>query len=155
MGWATIIMAVNLAIMAQEEGASKDLELTIAMILMGVLLLVSFLFLSSPTKPDFVVPLIILWAFVSCYLQSHCFHYVAKLLLLTHHFVLSFVSCTVDWNRFSTPQWRRNITTKVWVSNYFSLLQYSLCICSIGWNYSSSKGITEDLPPTLYHTSIE
>merc|ERR1719223_1614210 len=59
MGWATIIMAVNLAIMAQEEGAGKELELTIAMILMGILLLVSFLFLSSPTKPDFVVPLII------------------------------------------------------------------------------------------------
>ena len=86
MGWATIIMAVNLAIMAQEQGASKELELTIAMILMGILLLVSFLFLSSPTKPDFVVPLIILWAFVSYIL--YCILCVAEFLTSTHLIIL-------------------------------------------------------------------
>lgn len=71
MAWAIVILMVNLAIMAQDQGASEQLELTIAMVVMGILLLVSFLFLASPRKPDFVVPSILLWTFIGIGFQLH------------------------------------------------------------------------------------
>jgi len=65
VGWVFVLTAVNLLIVSDDAGAGAVVYLTLSLVLLAGLLLIAFFFLTVVKDTDYIVPLVIIWGFVS------------------------------------------------------------------------------------------
>jgi len=121
LGWTMVVLAVNLSLFSTQAGGKNSLELPLAIILMSIMLLMAFFFAGIVSNPDFVIPFVMIWAFLGLGFQLR--HPNQELFeryseediscLSTTSFAFAIIIASFSGPRFLYRIWRERFTIQV------------------------------------------